>query len=162
MMAFIYYFPDDDKPTNPMWYAGLGVPFKLTPNISFAKKVSYDTTSTHLLVKQLERYYGKTFHFILQEDALARPIFKCASCGLGWTQEEGIAAYDPEAIYTTHIGSLLRTSDADSFAAKIMNVAACRNDSCGVVLCGACAPPKRGRNSDACRVCTPSKYRRLG
>ncbi len=159
MRAFLYFFPDENNPTKPMWYAGLGVPFKLTPNFSFAAKVDFRTTATDMLLKQLERTYGNTFYFIPQGDAMPHMDSKCASCGLGWTDRESDAIRDENALPFTHMASPLRTSEADSFSSKVSNAITCR--TCKVLLCGSCAPAKRGRNANTCRVCAPKKHRRL-
>lgn len=159
MMAFLYFFPDENNPTKPMWYAGLGFPFKLTPNFSFAKKVGFHTANTDILLKQLERTYGKTFYFIPQGDAMPNMDSNCASCGLGWTDREVDAIRDENALPFTHMASPLRTSEADSFSTKIFQSKTCPNISCASLLCGECAKSikRRGRNANTCRLCIPNR-----
>lgn len=158
MKAFLYYLTGENA-TKPKWYAGLGVPFKITNDISFAVKVNYKTTATDMLLKQLERHYGKTFYFILQEDAMPRMDSKCASCGLGWTDREVDAINDENALPFTHMGSPLRTSEADTFSAKVYRCKTCPNISCASLLCGDCAKSikKRGLHANTCHLCIPKR-----
>ena len=162
--CFLYHFEKDDTPTNPMcptnpmWYAGLGVPFKLTSDIQFAKSVTFDTKETEMLIAQLERHYGKSFHQILLKDAMPSSDFRCASCGLGWTFAELNASVDCDSISQTHLGSRLRGKDSSSFAVKITNARGCQG--CSALLCDSCAPKPRSRNFSKCLMCKPAK--RLG
>lgn len=156
--CFLYHFEKEDAPTNPMWYAGLGVPFKLTSDIQFAKSVTFDTKETEMLIAQLERHYGKPFHQILLKDAMPSSDFRCASCGLGWTFTELIASVDCDSISQTHLGSRLRGKDSSSFALKITNARGCQG--CLALLCDSCAPKPRSRNFSKCLMCKPAK--RLG
>lgn len=181
MKAYLYYFVDDENPTNPMWYAGLGVPFKLTPNFAFASSVEFDSTATHMLIKQLEKFYGKTFHQVTLTDAMPTPHSRCADCGVAWTvQEEKVARLihgweteeglddewvrkdlTPYALSLTHLGSILRAENAESlsFGAKIHGARRCINEKCGELFCANCAPPRRGRTAGSCKICKPSRRR---
>tara|TARA_R100000388_G_C7159710_1_gene118581 strand:+ start:246 stop:473 length:228 start_codon:yes stop_codon:yes gene_type:complete len=67
MKAFIYYL---NESANPVWYAGLGVPFKVTTDFAFAKSVDFGSVGTSMLLKQLERFFGKRFYQVPLEDAL--------------------------------------------------------------------------------------------
>ena len=165
--AFLFHFKDESNPTKAVWYAGLGVPFKLTPDFQFAKSVDFDTVSTSMLIKQLEKYYGKTFHQILQQDAMPSPDFRCDSCGLSWTRTENIVAgeyvqrfpYSPSSLSQTHLASQLRVKDALSFARKINRARGCHG--CKATLCDSCAPPRRSRDADKglCVMCKPTRRR---
>ncbi len=173
--AFLFHFNNDENPTKAVWYAGLGVPFKLTPDFQFAKSVDFDTVSTSMLIKQLEKYYGKTFHQISQADAMPPSDYLCDSCGLGWTQTELEACVEillPETVPSlvekgiktlrlpqTHLASQLRSKDALSFAKKINGARHC--GGCAALLCGSCAPPRRSRDADKglCVKCKPTRRR---
>jgi len=154
MKAFLYYFSDESNPTKPVWYAGLGVPYKFTSDFSFAKSVSFQTPSTSLLMKHLEKYTGKSFYQITLNDAMPSQRTTCECCGVGWTIEEVEACEDATQIHFTHLASPLRTEAASSFTQKIMNARWCRNDSCQAFLCGDCVPSPRSRT---CPLCKPSR-----
>ena len=173
--AFLFHFNSEQNPTKAVWYAGLGVPFKLTTDFQFAKSVDFDTVSTSMLIKQLEKHYGKTFHQITLKDAMPSSDFRCASCGLGWTQTELDACAEilfPETVPSlvekglktlrlpqTHLASQLRTKDSLSFAKKIKPARYC--GGCTSFLCGSCAPPRRSRDADKglCVKCKPARRR---
>lgn len=178
--AYLYHFDDDNNPTNPMWYAGLGVPFKTSPDIRFAKSVVFDSHEAKILIRSLEKHYGKTFHQVLLKDAVGSPDYRCAGCGLPWTETERKAArlihgwekeegVDDEwarqdllinAICFSHLGSTLRiNSEASSFAAKIHGSRRCINEDCMSLFCADCAPPRRGRTAGSCKVCKPPRRR---
>ncbi|MGB1100109.1 MAG: hypothetical protein ACPGYS_04300 [Flavobacteriales bacterium] len=151
MKAFIYHF---DASSNPVWYAGLGVPFKMTTDFSFAKSVDFGSVGTSMLLKQLEKFYGKNFYQVSLQDAVPSPDYRCASCSTCWTEDEKKATIDPEI--HVHLASPLRTKSAPSFAAKINNARKCL--SCRVLLCGDCAPNINAR-SKKCVVCKPKRRR---
>ena len=158
--CFLYHFEDEDTPTNPMWYAGLGVPFKITSDMQFAKSVTFDTKETEMLIGQLQRYYKKDFHQILLKDAMPTPDYRCAKCNTGWTHEEKRAIQEDDltsyfgSVYDTHLGSpLRRTNDRDSFVAKVTGATRCRNEKCSTLYCATCAPPKAGKNCLSCDLC---------
>jgi len=164
--AFLFHFKDKSNPTKAVWYAGLGVPFKLTPDFQFAKSVDFDTVSTSMLIKQLEKYYGKTFHQITLRDAMPPSDYWCDSCGLGWTQTESDASgeymqrfpYPPSSLPQTHLASPLRGKDALSFAKKINGARHC--SGCASLLCDSCAPPRsRDALNGLCVRCKPTRRR---
>jgi len=151
MKAYLYHF---DNSSNPVWYAGLGVPFKLTTDFSFAKSVDFGSVGTSMLLKQLEKFYGKHFYQVSLQDAVPSPDYRCASCSTCWTEDEKKATIDSEI--HVHLASPLRTKSAPSFAAKINNARRCL--SCRVLLCGDCAPNINAR-SKKCVVCKPKRRR---
>jgi len=151
MKAYLYHF---DNSSNPVWYAGLGVPFKLTTDFSFAKSVDFGSVGTSMLLKQLEKFYGKHFYQVSLQDAVPSPDYRCASCSTCWTEDEKKATIDSEI--HVHLASPLRTKSAPSFAEKINNARRCL--SCRVLLCGDCAPNINAR-SKKCVVCKPKRRR---
>jgi hypothetical protein len=174
--AYLFCFSDEANPTNPVWYAGLGVPFKTTTDIRYAKSVVFDSHEASMLIRSLEKHYGKTFHQILLKDAVGTPDFRCAGCGLPWTSREqhyarllldweGDDAMQHqeelmEELSFTHLGSSLRIpAEVSSFAEKINNSRRCINDKCASLFCADCAPPRRGRTAGSCQVCKPSRRR---
>lgn len=162
--CFLYHFEDEDTPTNPVWYAGLGVPFKLTSDIQFAKTVTFDTKETELLLGQLERYYDKSFYQVLLKDAMPTPDFRCGKCSVSWTHDELRAIKHGDdyfgSVYDTHLGSpLRREKDRDSFVTKVIGATRCRNAKCSTLYCANCAPPKTGRNALSCVLCRPVRRR---
>ena len=162
--CFLYHFEDEDTPTNPVWYAGLGVPFKLTSDIQYAKSVSFDTKETELLIGQLERYYDKSFYQVLLKDAMPTPDFRCGKCSVSWTHDElRVIKHQDDylgSVYDTHLGSpLRREKDRDSFVTKVSGAARCLNTKCSTLYCADCAPPKRGINASTCGYCRPLRRR---
>ncbi len=160
MKVYLYHF--SEEATNPVWYAGLGVPFKLTSDFEFAKSVAYDTTATNMLIKQLERYYDKTFHYIPLTDAMPTPDLRCDACGFGWTWNERYASREMLSDSTrnhlnqTHLASPLRRSDALSFAKKIKGAEICRNNDCQKYLCGDCS--KQVKKTKGCVLCVRKRW----
>lgn len=178
--AYLYFFQNEDDPITPVWYAGLGYPYKTSTDIRFASSVPIDSTGTHMLVKQLERYYGKTFHQVLLTDAVPTPHYRCAGCGFGWTlQEKEVArlyhgwqveeGIDDKwvrkdlfatALSFTHLGSPMRRADVIlTNSANIHHSRRCINEKCMELFCASCAPPQRGPNAGSCKICKPSRRR---
>lgn len=164
--CYLYYLCEDENsfPTKPMFYAGLGSPFKITSDIQFAVSVPYDGHESRMLIKQLEKYYGERFMLISLRDAMPYCNFRCAKCGIGWTQDEikVVSGQDPNLKHTIHIGSPLRRGgeDSETFAGRLSNARRCRNQVCSELFCGDCASPKVGRNSNNCVLCRPSRRKR--
>ena len=165
MKCYIYCWKDTDEPINPLFYAGLGSPFKLSPDFKFAQTVDFNSITTIMLQNQLEKTYGKDFYFVQIEDVVGKPDHRCFKCGLGWTIIElrVIAEDDPHdhktTIYDTHLSSPLRQDEvtAKTFSDKIFYARRCKTEECMTLYCVDCAPPNRGTNSRACDACRPAK-----
>jgi len=165
LKCYIYCWKDTDEPINPLFYAGLGSPFKLSPDFKFAQTVDFDSITTMMLQNQLEKTYGKDFYFVQIEDVVGKPDHRCFKCGLGWTIIElrVIAEDDPHdhktTIYDTRLSSPLRQDEvtAKTFSDKIFYARRCKNEECMTLYCADCAPPNRGTNSKACDACRPAK-----
>ena len=152
MKVYLYHFSEET--TNPVWYAGLGVPFKLTSDFEFAKSVAYDTTATNMLIKQLERYYGKTFHYIPLTDAMPTPDLRCDACGFG--SREMLSGSTTNHLNQTHLASPLRGCSRRSFATKIKDADICRNNDCQKYLCGDCL--KQVKKTKGCVLCVRKRW----
>ena len=165
MKCYIYCWKDTEEPINPLFYAGLGSPFKLSPDFRFAQTVDFGTIGSNILQNQLERTYSKDFYFVQIEDVVSKPDHRCFKCGLGWTDDELKAIKEDDlnsyfgSVYGTHLGSPLRQDEktAKTFITKITNARRCKNENCMKLYCADCAPPKRGTNSNACDDCRPAK-----
>lgn len=181
MKCYIYCWKDTEEPIKPLFYAGLGSPFKLSPDFKFAQPVDFGTIGSNILQNQLEKTYCKDFYFVQIEDVVSKPDHRCFKCGLGWTDDElkAIKEGDLEegvglravadgwyedwlsygSIFNTHLGSPLRQDEktAKTFITKITNARRCKNEECMTLYCADCAPPNRGTNSKACDACRPAK-----
>mgnify|MGYP000343732222 CR=1 FL=1 len=165
MKCYIYCWKYTDEPINPLFYAGLGSPFKLSPDFQFAESVVFDTINAKLLLKQLEKTYKKSFYFVQIEDVVGKTDHRCFKCGLGWTKAELRAVTEDDlnsyfgSVYDTHLGSPLRKDGeaVENFITKITHARRCKNENCMKLYCGDCAPPTRGRSSNACDDCRPAK-----
>jgi hypothetical protein len=181
LKCYIYCWKDTDEPIKPLFYAGLGSPFKLSPDFQFAQPVDFDTTTSNILQNQLEKTYRKDFYFVQIEDVVSKPDHRCFKCGLGWTDIELLAIKEGDleagvidfaradgwyedwlmygSIFNVHLGSTLRKDEGSvkTFITKITNARRCKNEECMTLYCADCAPPKRGSNSTKCDNCRPAK-----
>jgi len=151
------------------WFAGLGSgkqgPWRFTDTIAEAK--GFTNPSDMERVKDaVERHTETVWEVIPTKEAVHVADKRCATCALGWTHEESALIkneatnFEIEAALKSDklfLGSPMFSPEAESFRAKVLLSGVCR--SCGVTLCGACMPKKKGRNANRCSECKPVRGR---
>lgn len=156
--GFLYRFIEGGsmlQALQPEFFAGLGVPFSFSRDISFAKPVVYEDYGTTMLWKQIEKHTGHQFFFCEKKDAYGLMDYRCKKCAIAWTKDEVRAASTGDLSVTqqTHLASPLRRDHDGVFANRILKARHCK--SCEALLCADCTPPTRGKNARHCDLCRP-------
>jgi hypothetical protein len=143
---------------SPQFFAGLGSPWRITTDISFATKVS--DSNRELYRRGLEKYTGITWQAAPLKELLPQKFFSCTECAISWSHEEGMCAiaggedlvvYGPED-FGIPIGSpLYNPAERQAFINAIKSPAQCH--SCRDLFCSEHKPNTRGKGANLCKPC---------
>jgi hypothetical protein len=143
---------------SPQFFAGLGSPWRITTDISFATKVS--DSNRELYRRGLEKYTKITWQAAPLNELLPKKFFSCSKCAISWSHEElmcaidmaeDLVAYGPKD-FGIPIGSPLHNpTERQAFINAIKSPAQCH--SCGDLFCSDHKHNTRGKGANLCKPC---------
>lgn len=152
------------SPSGLTWFAGIGrgAPWRFSSHITEAVSFTEGPDLT-MTKKAIERHTEREWETVLTTAAHHEADVRCSQCNTGWShQEKALIKSNATGIEIEAaglpLGSPMFSPESETFRANVLTSGVC--PSCGVILCGSCMPPKRGRNAGRCDSCRPSTGRR--
>lgn len=146
------------KDEHPLWYAGLGAPYKTTRTITEAKWLKKDDPHLDKILLGLKKFLGLDFLKVSVDEVTPNNDYVCAECGVTWDEREITLKEIP-------LGSRLFMDKKTEMTHHSTITKARYCGQCKGLICGLHpAFPQRGATKGMCNSCkdeyNKNRYRR--